>query len=158
MKSDIQIFIKGNKAIINDNCNTIFIYGLPFSKTYSWGNEIPPRKGDTIYVPPGQTLIVDVSTEVLFAVIIEGGIYFSDNYGISFHSYYFLIQGGEAMAGCKTNPRVNKLNIVQYGNYFTRPLPEFGNKVIGCYKCKMQFYGQSKAPNWTYLAEDVKKG
>jgi len=48
----------------------------------------------------------------LFAVIIEGGIFFSDSYGISFHSYYFLIKQGEALAGCSTNPRVNKLNII----------------------------------------------
>ncbi len=37
----------------------LFFYGLRWSNAKTWGGDLPPRNGDTVYNPAGQTLIVD---------------------------------------------------------------------------------------------------
>jgi hypothetical protein len=54
-----------------------FYYGHFYSMYETWGGEFPPKDGDSILIPPGQHLIVDVdSTAWLKAVIVQGSLLF----------------------------------------------------------------------------------
>jgi hypothetical protein len=66
-----------------------------WSSTATWGGEVPPRDGDTVYVPPGMTLLVDQSTPFINAIIVEGGkIVFSDESDMTVDANYFIMIGG----------------------------------------------------------------
>lgn len=49
-----------------------------WSDKTTWGGDFAPTEMETIYVPPGLNLLVDVdSTEMLNAVIVEGSLIFA---------------------------------------------------------------------------------
>lgn len=111
-------------------------------------------------MPEDQVLIVDVSSPVyLNLVAVEGVILFSDTGNqITFDVEYFIVRMGRIIAGTEKNPYEGKLIITLYGNYYGKQLPEFGNKVLGCHSCKLDFHGKSKNPTWTYLAATANIG
>lgn len=53
----LTVAINNVNGIVPDD--VIFYYGLLWSNDISWGLEAKPRIGDSVYVPAGQTLIVD---------------------------------------------------------------------------------------------------
>ena len=60
------------------NCQP-YLYIDRWSADATWGGEVPPRDGDTVYVPPGMTLLVDQSTPYLNSFIVQGGtVIFAD--------------------------------------------------------------------------------
>lgn len=121
-----------------------------WSDQATWGGEVPPREGDTVYVPPGMTLLVDQSTPFLNTIIVEGGkIVFSDEVDITVDAKYFILIGGEFRAGMPTKPYKFKLTITLYGGYYDKQLPYFGNKVLGCMNCKFNMHGAVRTPTWT---------
>jgi len=60
--------INGNNAAIFQT----FVYANKFSDELTWGGDIPPREMDSIAIPEGETLIIDITPPKLFAMIIEG--------------------------------------------------------------------------------------
>lgn len=66
----------GNSFVVNSNGNEARIATRPYayidrwSNEATWGGESLPREGDSVYVPKGMTLLVDVSTPVLDTVIV----------------------------------------------------------------------------------------
>jgi hypothetical protein len=55
-----------------------FTYAFRWSDPATWGGDIPPIDGDTVYIPPGMVLLVDQSTPNLKIIIVEGTIIFAD--------------------------------------------------------------------------------
>jgi hypothetical protein len=56
----------------------VFTYVNLWSSDVTWGGEFAPLQGESVYVPSGLNLLVDVdSTPVLNAVIVEGSIIFA---------------------------------------------------------------------------------
>jgi hypothetical protein len=52
-----------------------YIYANAWSSTTTWGGEFPPLEGESIYVPKGLNLLMDIdSTPVLMAIIVEGSL------------------------------------------------------------------------------------
>jgi len=49
----------------------LYTYVDRWSDSSTWGGEAPPREGDSVYIPPGQNILMDVKTPKLYAVIIE---------------------------------------------------------------------------------------
>lgn len=75
----------GNSFIVSSAGNSVilncppFVYMDRWSSQATWGGEVAPRDGDTVYVPPGMTLLIDSSTPFLNSFIVEGGtVVFSD--------------------------------------------------------------------------------
>ncbi len=69
------------------------------------GNEFEPKEGESIYVPAYEVLIVDKSTPILNAVIVEGVLIFSDEVGaLSFDAYYFIVRFGKLVIGTEKRP------------------------------------------------------
>ena len=48
----------------------IYTYIDRWSSPTTWGGESPPREGDSVFIPPGQNILMDMSTPKLFAVIL----------------------------------------------------------------------------------------
>jgi len=91
----------GNTFVMQSDGNPVILACEPFlyidrwSAQATWGGEALPREGDSVYVPSGMTLLVDVSTPKLFSVIVDGGrIIFSDEQDMTFDANYFLLNGG----------------------------------------------------------------
>lgn len=54
-----------------------FTYVSAWSESSTWGGDFPPIEGDSIHIPPGKHLLVDVdSVPLLKAVIVEGSLIF----------------------------------------------------------------------------------
>lgn len=90
-----------NSFIVTSNGNPVLVLGEPFnyidrwSSQDTWGGESLPRAGDSVYVPKGMSLLVDVdSTPVLDSIIVEGRIQFSDEKPMTVDARYFIIAGG----------------------------------------------------------------
>jgi len=81
-----------------------FFYGIRWTGADTWGGEVSPREGDSVYVAEGQTLIVDSSTPVLNAVIVEGTIIWADEGDYTFDAYYIIIRGGNFIIGTESHP------------------------------------------------------
>jgi hypothetical protein len=63
-----QVSLQGN----------MFTYVNAWSSDVTWGGEFAPLEGESVYVPKGLNLLVDVdSTPVLNAVIVEGSLIFA---------------------------------------------------------------------------------
>jgi hypothetical protein len=146
----------GNPAILA--CSP-FLYIDRWSSQSTWGGEALPRAGDSVYVPTGMTLLVDVSTPKLFTVIVDGGsIIFADEKDMTFDASYFLLNGGEFRAGTPASPYQHKLTFTLYGDYYDKQLPTFGNKMIGCKNCKFNMHGIPRNPTWTDLDVTILPG
>lgn len=59
----------GNSIAILVDCQP-FLYMDRWSDDATWGGEVPPRDGDTVYVPQGMTLLIDQSTPDLKSIIV----------------------------------------------------------------------------------------
>ena len=56
----------------------VYTYVNAWSDDTTWGGEFAPLEMETIYIPPGLNLLVDVDkTELLNAVIVEGSLIFA---------------------------------------------------------------------------------
>lgn len=55
MVQSFVVKVNGNVAAVTSG----FYYANLFSVEQTWGGDIPPREGDSIVVPMGQTLIID---------------------------------------------------------------------------------------------------
>jgi len=100
--SSLVVSINGYKAITP--LNVQFYYGLNWSKELSWGLEVAPREGDSVFLQKGRTLIVDQSTPILRTVIIEGTIIFADDAALEFNTHYLIIRKGTIIIGTEDKP------------------------------------------------------
>ena len=48
------------------------MYANRFSDEATWGGDIPPREMDSIAIPEGESLVIDIIPPKLFAIIVEG--------------------------------------------------------------------------------------
>jgi hypothetical protein len=70
------IYIKGQGYVSNQGVK--FTYVNVWSHTETWGGEFAPVDGESIYVPKGLNLLVDIKTSpILNLVIVEGEIIFA---------------------------------------------------------------------------------
>lgn len=154
--NSFQMTSDGNPVILA--CEG-YLYVDRWSAQTTWGGEALPREGDSVYVPKGMTLLVDVSTPKLFTVIVDGGrIIFADESDMTFDASYFLLNGGEFKAGTERAPYQHKLTFTMYGDYYGKQLPTFGNKMIGCKNCKFNMHGVVRIPTWTDLNATILPG
>lgn len=73
--SSFIVQIAGDTASLD--CDS-FVYAYRWSDPLTWGGDLPPVDGDTVYVPVGMILLVDQTTPNLYTIIVEGSIIFAD--------------------------------------------------------------------------------
>jgi hypothetical protein len=75
VKSSLTVSINGvgNVALQGNT----FTYVSAWSEPSTWGGDFAPIEGDSIHIPTGMNLLIDVDeTPVLKAVIVEGSLIF----------------------------------------------------------------------------------
>lgn len=50
-----------------------------WSRRSTWGGNLPPIDGDSVYIPAGATVMLDVSPPRLYLLIVEGNLVFDSN-------------------------------------------------------------------------------
>jgi len=115
----VEIFIDGQGLVATQGL--IFRYVSLWSSPETWGHDIPPQKHESISIPQGQHLLVDVdSTPEVFAVIVEGSLLFAPNsdptHLRSFDAHYIMIRGGYMEVGTEEFPYTSHITITMHGN------------------------------------------
>jgi hypothetical protein len=117
-------------SAVYDGQQTYFRYLDRWSSLTTWKYQEPPVDGDTIVVPAGQSILVDVPSPLLFLVLVQGDLIF-DNKDLTFDANYILIDGGTFQVGTESAPFLNKLTITVHGDRYTSiEVPEWGSKAF----------------------------
>jgi hypothetical protein len=107
-------------ALVNDTSTCYFSYLDRWSQLTTWYNNEPPGEGDTVVVPKGQSILVDVSPPRLFLVLIQGEMTFDATVPhIAFNASYIAVLGGKLTIGTEAEPLRNKVTITLHGDRTT---------------------------------------
>ena len=128
-----------------------YLYIDRWSSPNTWGGEAPPREGDSVHVPKGQILLVDVSPPPLYAVIVEGVIMWEDQPEMTFDAWFIMVREGQFRIGSPEKPHEGKLTITLYGTKESKQLPGFGNKSIMVHNGQIDIHGKPLTKTWTML-------
>ena len=142
-----------SSAIIG-NANTkehVFLYIDRWSSEETWGGEAPPREGDSVYIPHGQVLLVDISPPKLYLILVEGTLIFKDMPELDLHAWFIMNREGRIEAGMPGKPYEGKLTITMYGDRYSKMLPGFGNKGIFTHNGTIDLHGVVRNHTWTFL-------
>jgi hypothetical protein len=118
---------------------------------------------ESIYVPPGLNLYVDVdSSPKLNAVIVEGSLIFDPNSNPNherfFDAHYIFVRNGSMEAGTEEYPYTSKLTITMHGTVASPYIPIYGNKVIGVRFGVLDMHGVTRTPTWTSMDTTANAG
>ncbi len=129
----VEVMVRGiGAAVVRDPHLTYFSYLDRWSSLTTWANREAPTDGDTVIVPKGQAILVDVNTPKLFLVVIHGEVYFEDLRDLTFEASYIVVMGGKFILGTENRPHRNKVTITLYGKRSTAvEIPGFGAKCLG---------------------------
>ena len=68
----VEVLVQGvGLALVNDTTSTYFSYLDRWSELTTWLNNEPPGDGDTVIVPRGQAILVDMSPPRLKLVLVQ---------------------------------------------------------------------------------------
>jgi len=152
--SSLSIFISG-KGLVSLK-GQLFGYVMAWSSDITWGGEFAPIEGDSVYVPAGLNLLVDVdSTPHLKAVIVEGSIIFAPETDATHHrtfdADYIFVNHGKMEVGTEEFPYTSHITITMHGTAEDPYLPTYGNKVLGVRHGNLDMHGPERIPVWTML-------
>ena len=160
VRAPVMVYVEGKGYAISDNESIEFHYVDLWSTAYTWMGGSPPRDGDTVIIPSGQTLVLDVRTPVLKMVLIKGGeLIFDDKDGVELHSETILItNGGKLQVGTEESPYQHKTQIILYGHRLSTELPLFGAKTIAVRNGTLDLHGRPIVHTWTCLSSTAYAG
>jgi len=127
-----------------------------WSDDTTWGGEFAPVDGESVYIPAGLNLFVDInSSPILNAVVVEGSLIFAPetdpNHERYFDAYYIFVNGGAMEVGTEDFPYTSKITITMHGGLYDPYIPIYGNKVIGVRYGTLDMHGPARTPVWTQL-------
>ncbi len=171
--STFEVMVNG-RGLAENRGHTVK-YVCYFSDEDCWGDDYAPGPGDSLYVPPGLNLVIDVDEvpnmdnaepedlPYLTAVVVEGSLIFEpkkgdDTHQRTFSAGYMIVREGVLEIGTKDNPYTSNLDIILYGEKEDPQLPLFGNKVIGVWDGRIDIHGRRRSHTWLELAETAAKG
>ena len=144
------------------------MYICNFSDNDCWGSDYAPGPGDTMHIPKGFNLVIDVDqvpnmegasfndVPYLEAVVVEGSLIFRPNktnesHKRTFSARHIVVREGALEIGTETDPYTSQLEIVLYGNKEDPQLPQFGNKAIGIWQGSLNIHGKKRSHSWVEL-------
>lgn len=149
-----EVLIAGRGA--SDVGSNIFRYMSLWSESSTWGGQFAPVDGESVVVPKGLNLLVDIDhSPILNLVLVDGGsiVFPSDNYPKherTFDAKIIMVNDGVFEAGTEKHPYSSKLTITLHGVKYDPTVPIHGNKVLGCRNCVLDLHGIQRTA-WTSL-------
>lgn len=141
----------------------MFRYCSAWSQESTWGYLFLPVDGESVAVPKGLCLLVDIdNSPKLKLVQVDGGtIIFppdSDpNHHRTFDAAYIMINNGTMEVGTERHPYTSKLTITMHGKKYDPAVPIYGKKSIGVRFGTLDMHGIEKK-SWTDLDATVNPG
>lgn len=140
------------------NQGKLFRYVSYWSDDTTWGGEFAPMHMESVYVPEGLNLYVDVDkTPELNLIMVEGSLIFAPhtdpNHERYFDARYIFLNKGYMEVGTEEHPYTSKLTITMHGNISSPYLPVFGNKCIAVRESILDMHGIARYPTWTVMNE-----
>jgi hypothetical protein len=148
-----EVSLKGNS----------FQYVNAWSADTTWGGEFAPLEGESIYIPKGLNLLVDIdSTPQLNAIIVEGTLIIAPDVDPTHHrtldAHYIFVNGGRMEVGTEAFPYTSKITITMHGDITSPYLPTYGNKVLGVRHGTLDMHGPERSPTWTLMETTAEPG
>mmetsp|Transcript_41647 Transcript_41647/g.63628 ORF Transcript_41647/g.63628 Transcript_41647/m.63628 type:complete len:206 (-) Transcript_41647:5125-5742(-) len=117
-----SIFIEGVGLVSNDEVE--FIYVNKWTDDHTWGGEYAPMEMESIHIPKGLNLLVDIkNSPKLNAIVVEGQLIFppdpnhdpNDLTDVhTFDAHYIFINGGKMEVGTEKFPYTSRLTITMH--------------------------------------------
>jgi len=141
----------------------LFRYVYYYSDPRTWNDNIPVE-GESIVIPVGQHLLVDVdATEHINHITVLGSLIFApdeddDQHQRSMDANIIIVYGGYFEAGTEEFPYTSKLTITMHGKKGDPTLPIYGQKVIGVRYGTLEMHGVERTPTWTQMSASSSAG
>ena len=138
-----------------------YIYANYWTDIDTWNGEFRPADGDSVAIPAGQTLIVDIDeSPKLKAVIVQGAMIFlpdaDETHQRTFDAEYVYVDEGATLEiGTETARYTSKLTITMHGARESPQLPIYGNKGIFVRRGTLDIHGKERDFTWAELGETV---
>eukprot|EP00854_Cymbomonas_tetramitiformis_P005436 gene5436-6591_t len=137
----------------------VYTYIDRWSANTTWGGGDPPVEGDSVVIPAGKNILLDVSPPQLVLIIVEGRLEFEDAGDLELHAEYIFVRGGHLVVGTEDEPFTHQATITMHGQpYVTPELPTYGAKCIAVRRGAVDLHGVPKLPPWTQLSATVEAG
>lgn len=122
---------------------------LRWSNPSAWAAGEVPREGQTVVVPAGRTLELDVSPPPLGGLRIEGTLTFARR-DLELTAEWILVPG-VFQVGSESNPFTHRARITLTGPLEPEAAPGMGNRVLGILPGgTLELWGESRTA-WTHL-------
>ena len=139
--------------------NATFTYVDRWSSLDTWGGAAPPAEGDSVVIPPGQNILLDVSPPRLNLILVLGRLAVEDARDVNIDASYIFVRGGSFAVGTESAPFTHKAVITLHGTPKVTPeLPGYGAKNIAVRRGVLDLHGAPVTPTWTQLARTAHAG
>ena len=154
IRAQVMVFVEGMGFARSENI--VFWYVDLWSSRFTWGGQDPPKEGDFVVVPQGQTLVVDTVTPILAYLLVQGGELVFDNEAadnqVALHTQGMLITGGGRLeVGTEQAPFLSRTQIVLYGDVLSTEIPLYGAKTLALREGSIDIHGKPLQVTWTRL-------
>ncbi|EFJ47177.1 hypothetical protein VOLCADRAFT_92355 [Volvox carteri f. nagariensis] len=130
-----------------------------WSRNSTWGGGPLPGYEDSVVIPAGVTVLLDISPPKLFIIVLEGNLVFDDTKDyINLQAHYIIVKGGNFTIGSAEKPYPGRANITMHGAPNSRDLPMYGAKALAVRQGVVTFFGQPKIPHYTKLNRTADPG
>ena len=146
----MAITINGEQAAIVPSAT--FTYIDSWSSLTTW-NYTMPVAGDTVVIPVGRTILMDISPPQLFVLIIQGTLIFDPTKDLTLDASYIAIDMGSLVIGTEDEPFLKNATITLHGIAGMDEISILGAKVLGCYMGTVDMHGKPYWPTWTVLGQ-----
>ena len=139
------IFIAGKGDVANNDL--VYKYASAWSDPTTWGGLYAPVDGESVFIPSGLNLLVDIdASPILKAVVVEGGLIFQPDtadptHHRTFDAYYIFVRNGFMEVGTAEHVYSSKITITMHGTVADPYIPIYGNKVIGVRNGVLDMHG-----------------
>lgn len=100
LASELTVATSNGMAVSN---GIQYLYVDKWSDLNTWGGINPPSAGDSVLIPSGQNVLLDVSSPILNAIIIQGAL-IVDDADLTLDASYIIIRQGRLQIGTWDKP------------------------------------------------------
>ena len=125
-----------------------------WSSPATWGGKVPVA-GQTVRIPAGKTVVLDVSPPKLAGLQIDGTLRFADR-NLRLHTGWIMVHG-TLQIGSTASPHSARAEIVLDGNP-NADVMGMGANVLGVMGGRLELHGKPRPVRWTRLAATVQAG